>query len=102
MLICYDPVGGANRHIGPDGFSHREPLGEENPLHEWVQPFKRRRIDLKALVTEVRLSPWATEEEFKEVETWVKAKNYPCPVTRSELTSQFTPALEEFRKRLSE
>ncbi|MFI5094913.1 MAG: hypothetical protein ACHQIK_15835 [Candidatus Acidiferrales bacterium] len=99
VLTCYDPVGGANRHIGLNGFPHREPLDGENPLHEWVHKYKRRRIDLKSLVTEVRLSPWATEEEFEEAKTWVRAKGYSCPVARSQLTSPLTPTLEEFRKR---
>lgn len=54
VLTCYDPVGGANRHIGLNGFPNREPLAEENPLHEWVHKAKRRRIDLKTLVTGVR------------------------------------------------
>jgi hypothetical protein len=96
VLTCYDPVGGANRHIGLNGFPNREPLDKENPLHEWVHEFKRRRIDLKALVTEVRLSPWANEEELEEAKTWVKGKNLSCPVSRSDLTSPLTPTLEEF------
>jgi hypothetical protein len=98
VLTCYDPVGGANRHYDPNNFPHREPLDELNPLHEWVHEFKRRRIDVKVLVTEIRLSPWATEEEFEEVKLWVKGKNLSCPVSRSELTGPFTPTLEEFRR----
>jgi hypothetical protein len=97
VLTCYDPVGGANRHIGLNGFPNREPLDKENPLHEWVHEFKRRRVDLKVLVTEVRLSPWATGEELEEVKTWVKGKNFSCPVRRSDLTSLLTPTLHEFR-----
>src|SRR4051812_28906336 len=62
VLTCHDPVCGANRHIGLNGFPHREPLDEEYPLAEWVHECKRRRIALKALVTEVRVSPWATQE----------------------------------------
>ena len=69
----------------------------QTTLHKWVHECKRRRIDLKALVTEVRLSPWATQEEFEEVKTWVKGKNSLCPVTHSELTSKMTPTLAELR-----
>ena len=98
VLQCYDPVGGANRHYDWNNFPHREPLNELNPLHEWVHDCKRRRIDLKAVVTEVRLSPWATEEEFAEVKTWAKTKGFPCPITSSELTSALTPTLEELRR----
>jgi hypothetical protein len=57
-----------------------------------------RRIDLKALVTEVRLSPWATQEELEEVNTWVKVKNFPYPVTHSDLACEMTPTLEELRR----
>jgi hypothetical protein len=97
LLQCYDPVGGANRHFNIDNFPNREPLDESNPLHIWVHECKRRRIDLKALVTEVRLSPWATEAEWEEVNTWVKVKKFPCLVTHSDLTSKMTPTLEELR-----
>lgn len=31
VLTCYDPVGGANRHVGLSGFPNREPLDAENP-----------------------------------------------------------------------
>jgi hypothetical protein len=71
---------------------------ELNPLHKRVHEGKRRRIDLKALVTEVRLSPWATQEELAEVNTWVNCKNSSCLVTHSELTSKMTPTLEELRR----
>jgi hypothetical protein len=97
VLTCYDPVGGANRHIGLTGFTHREPLDKENPLHEWVHEYKRRRIDLKSLITEVRLSPWAINDEKEEIELWVKGKIPACPITKSELTSPLTPRLEELR-----
>jgi hypothetical protein len=98
VLTCRDPLGGNNRHFGLNGFPNREPLDEENPMHEWVHECKRRRIDLKALVTEVRLSPWATEEEIDEVQTWVKAKSFTCSASPSDLRRPLTPTLEEFRK----
>jgi hypothetical protein len=97
VLTCRDPVGGNNRHFGLNGFPNREPLDDENRLHEWVHEYKRRRIDLKALVTEVRLSPWATQDENEEVHTWVTAKSFTCPVKLSGLTSPLTPTLEQFR-----
>src|SRR5258708_38242873 len=55
-------MAGGNRQYDLNNFAHREPLDELNPLHEWVHECKRRRIDLKALVTEVRLTPRATTE----------------------------------------
>jgi hypothetical protein len=98
VLTCYDPVAGMNRHFDENNFPHREPLDEINVLHPWVHPCKRRRIDLKGLVTGIRLSPWAQEEEHEEVKTWVKNKTFECPITHSELTSPLTPTLEELRR----
>ena len=65
MLQCYDPMANPNRYLDVNNVTSREPRDELNKLHEWVQPCKRRRIDLKSLVTEIRLSPWATPEEFR-------------------------------------
>ena len=98
LLQSYDPVAGMNRHYGVNDYPSREPLDDENPLHPWVHPFKRRRIDLKSLLTEVRLSPWATTEEMDEAKLWVKNKNLPCPVNPSDLTSALTPSLDDLRK----
>jgi hypothetical protein len=98
VLQCYDPVAGTNRHFNANNFPSREPLDELNPLHPWVHSFKRRRIDLKTLATEIRLSPWATADEFEEVKTWVKNKNLSCPITHSDLTKPLTPTLDELRK----
>jgi hypothetical protein len=98
VLSCYDPMAGANRHYNVNDFPNREPLDDLNPLHVWVHGCKRRRIDLKALVTEVRLSPWVTPEESEEVKLWVKTKNLSCPVTLSDLKNALTPTLEELRR----
>jgi hypothetical protein len=98
VISSYDPVGSANRHIDHNGFPHREPLDKENPLHKWVHEYKRRRIDLKALVTEIRLSPWVTTSEINEVNDWLKGKSFSCPVKHSELEGPVTPSLEEYRR----
>ena len=71
VLTCSDLVGGNNRQVGLNGFISPEPLDSENPLHEWVHEYKRRRVDLQALLTEIRLSPW------------VKAEGFTLPVSRS-------------------
>jgi hypothetical protein len=97
LLQCYDPVAGMNRHYSADNFPSHEPH-DENPLHQWVHPCKRRRIDLKSLVTEVRLSPWATTEETDEVKLWVKNKQFACPVNPSIITSPLTPTPDDVRK----
>ena len=98
VITCHDPVAGANRHIDLNDFPHREPLDNENILHPWVHKCKRRRIDLKSLVTEIRLSPWVTTGESTEVNDWVKGKNFSCPVKSSDLAGSLTPSLEDYRR----
>jgi len=93
-----DPLASGNRNFDENNFAHREPLNELNPIHAWVHECKRRRIELSKLVTEVRLSPWATARDFDEVRTWVKVKNLSCAVNPSDLTSAFTPSPDELRK----
>jgi hypothetical protein len=93
LLQCYDPMAGANRHLDENNIPHYEPL-EENKMHEWVHPCKRRRIDLKSLVTEVRMSPWASEAEVNEVWWWVKNKGRICPIESSHLAIPRTPIPE--------
>ena len=85
MLQCYDPMANPNRHLDANNVPSREPRDELNKLHGWVHPCKRRRIDLQSLVTEIRLSPWATAEEFEEVGWWVKNKNLVCQIKPSEI-----------------
>jgi hypothetical protein len=97
LLQCYDPVAGWNRHYNAQNLPNREPLAE-NPLHPWVHSCKRRRVDLKSLVTEIRLSPWARPEEAQEARLWVKNKNSACPVNPSEIASLLTPTAEDMRK----
>jgi hypothetical protein len=84
LLQCHDPMAGANRHWDIDNIPHYEPL-EENKMHEWVHPCKRRRVDLKSLVTEVRMSPWASAAEVDEVWWWVKNKGRLCLIESSHL-----------------
>jgi len=98
LLQCYDPLAGMNRHIGPDNTAHREPLDDINPLHPWVPDCKRRRINLKELVTEIRLAPSIRQEVADEIRLWVHSKSFSCPVLASDLTSSLTPSPEEFNK----
>jgi hypothetical protein len=98
VLQCYDPLGNPNRHLDADNVPSREPRDECNPLHSWVHHCKRRRIDLPALVAEIRLSPWATPAEFEEVGWWVKNKNLSCPITHSDCEGPLTPTPEELSK----
>jgi hypothetical protein len=83
-LECPDILSAQNRHYDINNFPHREPL-EENPIHECVHPFKRRRIDLKSLVTEIVIGPEATEQEIEEINLWNNVKGFSFPIKRSSL-----------------
>lgn len=73
IVWCPDPFAGGNRHFDIDNVPHSRPL-PENPRHHWVPDFKRRRIDLKALVTGVVVSPWATNETYEIAAQWAKLR----------------------------
>jgi hypothetical protein len=97
VLTSRDPVAGMNRHYDAENRVYREPLDDLNALHEWVHDHKRRRIDLARLVTEVRVSPWASDETFDDVATFVRSVRKDCPIVWSELKSPLTPCREEYR-----
>jgi hypothetical protein len=98
LLQSFDPLVGMNRHLDEDNFPHREPLDDKNRIHPWVHQCKRRRIDLRSLITEVRFSPQVTQEQREAVELWVKVKNFTCRTTLSDLTSPHTPTPDELKK----
>jgi hypothetical protein len=95
-LTVLDPLAGGNRHIDLNNFPHPVPL-DLNPRHSWVPECKRRRIDLRLLINDVFISPWAEEDAVGEIKRWVKLKGFPDSAKHSELTSDNTPTLEEFR-----
>jgi hypothetical protein len=97
VVECYDPVAGMNRHFDTDNNVYREPLDDLNKLHDWVHPFKRRRVDLPRLVTEIRVSPWASEETFKEIQLFASLKKVICSINWSELRNPYTPTKDEFK-----
>lgn len=97
VLTSRDPVAGMNRHYDPENRVYREPLDDLNTLHEWVHDHKRRRIDLAKLVTEVRVSPWASDETFEDVATFVRSVSRECPTVWSELKNPLTPSRDEYR-----
>lgn len=95
-LTAIDPLAGGNRHIDSNGFPHSVPL-HENPRNSWVPECKRRRIDLRALITEIVISPWAAQDVVEEIRLWVKLKAFPDSTRHSNLAPNQTPTLEEFR-----
>lgn len=100
VLCCYDPVAGNNRHFNELNFPSREPLDDLNPRHKWVHDFKRRRIDVSALLTGIVVSPWASDEVFEEVRLWANLKNFSCPVKASLLKGSLIPTVEQLKKHL--
>jgi hypothetical protein len=96
-LTVIDPLAGGNRHIDLNNFPHPVPL-EVNPRHSWVPEFTRRRIDLRSLVTDVVISPWAEADAVEEIELWVQLKGFPASSRHSDLMGDETPTLEEFRR----
>lgn len=97
LLTVVDPLAGGNRHIDLNNIPQVRPL-DLNPLHPWVPECKRRRIDLRSLITEAFISPWAEKEAVEEIELWAKSKGFPKSLKPSTLTSSLTPTLEEFKK----
>ncbi len=67
-----------------------------NPRHSWVPDCKRRRIDLRSLITNVVISPWAEPDAVEEIKLWVKLKAFPASVKDSALAGATTPTLVEF------
>ena len=89
-----DPLGGGNRHFDLNNFPHPIPL-DLNPRNSWVPDCKRRRIDLRSLITEVFISPWAEDWAIEEIRLWVQTKGFPDSARRSELTPNQTPRVPE-------
>jgi hypothetical protein len=91
-LIIVDPLASGNRHIGLNNLPNARPL-DVNPRNSWVADCKRRRIDLRSLITQVVISPWAERDTIEEVEIWLKSRGLPAPKP-SEITSALTPKPE--------
>lgn len=96
FLTVYDPLASGNRHFDLNNFAHPSPL-DLNPRHSWVPDCKRRRIDLRSVITDIVISPWAEPDAVEEIKLWVKVKSFPAAVRHSELTGAITPTLAEFR-----
>ena len=97
LITSYDPLGSGDRHFDVNNYPHPRPL-PTNPRNSWVPDSKRRRIDLRTLITDVVISPWADPDAAQEIELWLRAKGFPTSATRSKLTSPNGPALAEFRE----
>jgi hypothetical protein len=95
-LTSIDPLAGGNWQSDLNGFPHPMAL-DLNPRHSWVPDCQRRRIDLRALLTDIVISPWAEGEAVEEIKLWVSLKGFPNDLKYSELISDQAPTLEKFR-----
>jgi len=83
LLWLPDQLAGLNRHFDENNFPHPRPLSEPP---DRVPKCLRRRVDLSALVTEIVVSPWATETRLSDVRGLVHDSGYSIPVHASDLT----------------
>jgi hypothetical protein len=90
FITVYDPLAGGNRHFDLNNFPHAVPL-DLNPRNSWVPDCKRRRIDLRSLITDIFISPWAEDWAIEEIKLWVQTKGFPDPAKRSALTFKQKP-----------
>jgi hypothetical protein len=97
FITSFDPLGTGNRHVDLNNNPHPHPL-PINPRNPWVPDSKRRRVDLRKLITGVVISPWADNDAVQEIELWLRGKGFPISAKKSYLTSPNTPTLAEFQK----
>jgi hypothetical protein len=84
LLWVPDEFAGGNRHIDENNIPYDRPL--VYPLPERVPEGLRRTVDLRSLITEVQVSPWASEETFAEVEHLTRENGYSFSVRWSPLS----------------
>lgn len=97
LITSYDPLGSGDRHFDLNNSPQPRPL-PMNPRNPWVPDFKRRRIVLRSLVTDIVISPWAEPDAVEEIELWLRSKGFSILAKRSGLTSPNTPSLAEFQE----
>ena len=67
-----DEMDSDSRQFDENGFPHRRPL--TGPPPDRVPDHKRPPVDLRSLVTEIQVSPWASSTTLGEVERLVREK----------------------------
>lgn len=82
IVECPDPFDGGNRHFDLNNIPHPRPL-LENHRHHWVHDFKRRRIDVNALLTGVVVSPFAESSTLAKAKQWAEVRNHEYDIRRS-------------------
>jgi hypothetical protein len=84
FLWIIDPYAGGNRHFDIDNRPHPRPLTP--PPQDRVLKGHKQKVDLRALVTEIVVTPWAASSTFGEIDALVKNNGYTIPVQPSALT----------------
>jgi hypothetical protein len=84
IVECPDPFDGGNRHFDLNNVPRPRPL-PENKRHDWVHDFKRRRIDVKALLTGVVVSPFADKDALAKAKQWAEVRKHEYEARRSNL-----------------
>ena len=82
IVECPNPFDGMSRHFDPSNVPHARPLFE-NKRHDWVYDFKRRRIDVRALLTGVVVSPFADKDTLAKAKQWAEVRKHEHEVRRS-------------------
>ena len=91
ILWIIDPYAGINRHFDIDNRVHTRPL---TAPPDRVLKGHRRKVDLRALVTEMVVTLWVSSTTFAEIEQIVKDGGYSIPARPSALTRfrEFLPS----------
>lgn len=76
LLWIIDPYAAINRHFDNDNRAHPLPL---TPPPDRVLDGHRRKVDIQALVTGIRVAPWASPAAFDEISNIVK--NSGCDIS---------------------
>jgi hypothetical protein len=87
FLWIMDPHAGINRHYDENNRVHPIPL---TAPADCVSKGERRKIDLRALVAEIVVSPWASSTTVDEIRQVVRDAGYKIPVQQSELARYAT------------
>jgi hypothetical protein len=82
LWVPYEYAGG-NRHFDENNIPHDRPL--THPPAELVPEGLRRKVDLHGLISEVRVSPWASEATFNDAKHVSAEFGYAMPVVWSDL-----------------
>jgi hypothetical protein len=81
FLWIPNPYAGINRHYDEHNVAHPRPLTPPS-----VPEFQRRKVNIQSLITEVVVSPCASEGFISEIERLVKESGHSIPVQPSDLT----------------